>query len=129
MTEKNNITILYVDDEESNLFLFKVSFQSKYHVLTASSPFEALDLLEDRHDEIIVVISDMRMPEMNGIDFIKSAREKYDNIYYYILTGFDFNNQIDEALKQNIIQEFFTKPFNTKEIQEAIDNALSGISE
>lgn len=124
MPEKNNVMVLYVDDEESNLFLFKVSFQSRYNILTAISPAEGLEKLEKYHDRIIVVISDMRMPQMNGIEFIETAKNKFKNIFYYILTGYDYSEEIDQALKKDLIQNFFTKPFDTGEINQAIEHAI-----
>ncbi len=124
MVDSQNITILYVDDEEANLFLFKVNFETKYSVYTAESGPKGLEELDLHGDEIIVVISDMRMPDMNGIEFIRKAREKYDNILYFILTGFDYNDEIDQALQEKVIHKFFTKPFDMAEIESSIKEAL-----
>ena len=121
---KENITILYVDDEEINLVLFKKSFEKIYNVITAVSGEDGLIKLTAYKNDIIVVISDMRMPGMNGIEFIKEARKKHDNIAYFILTGFDYNDEIDQALKTKVIHRFFTKPFNINKIQEAIHDDL-----
>jgi response regulator RpfG family c-di-GMP phosphodiesterase len=119
-----NITILYVDDEQTNLILFEYSFKGIFNVITAVSGPEGLDKLEDYKDDIIVVISDMRMPKMNGIQFIKEARKKFNNIAYFILTAFDYNDEIDEALKGNVIHKFFTKPFKINEIKNAVMGAV-----
>lgn len=124
MSEEKNITILYVDDEEANLFLFKNLFKKKYNVITAISGMEGLKKLENYKDDIIVVISDMRMPNMNGLEFIQTARATYSNIAYYILTGYAFSDDIEIALENNVIQKFFTKPFNYKEIDAAIQDSL-----
>ena len=124
MSEQKNITILYVDDEETNLFLLRVTFESKYKVLTANSGEEGLNKLEEHKDEIIVVISDMSMPGMNGVEFIKKAKENHSQISYFILTGYDYNDQIDEALKSNVIQKFFTKPFDAAQIEDAVEEAF-----
>ena len=121
---KENVTILYVDDEEMNLTLFEMSFQNMYTVISAISGEEGLLKLQDYKDDIIVVISDMRMPNMNGIEFIKEARKEHLNIAYFILTGFDYNDEIDDALNTNLIQKFFTKPFKIKEIQQAVYDAV-----
>lgn len=124
MSDQKDITILYVDDEETNLFLLKVTFESKYKVLTANSGEEGLKMLEQHQDEIIVVISDMSMPGMNGVEFIQHAKENHEKISYFILTGYDYNDQIDEALKSNVIQKFFTKPFDAAQIEDAIEEAF-----
>lgn len=128
MSERKNITILYVDDEETNLFLLRVTFESKYKVLTALSGEGGLQKLEENKDDIIVVISDMSMPGMNGVEFINQAKERYDKISYFILTGYDYNDQIDEALKKNVIQKFFTKPFNAAQIEDAIEEAFFNLN-
>lgn len=124
MSDSSNIAILYVDDEDINLFLFRATFEPKYTVITASSGQEGLDKLKAYHDKIIVVISDMNMPQMNGIEFIAQARQSYSNIAYFILTGYDYNQEIDQALKTNTIQKFFTKPFVVEEIEAAVEAAF-----
>jgi two-component system response regulator (stage 0 sporulation protein F) len=73
--EKKDITILYVDDEQVNLRIFEINFRKRYNVITAVSGEQGLEKLEENGD-IIVVVSDMKMPGMNGIEFIKKAREK-----------------------------------------------------
>lgn len=128
MNKVKEITILYVDDEELNLFIFNKSFNHKYTVLTASSGKEGLDKLSGHQDEIIVVISDMRMPVMNGVEFITKAKKIYDNIEYFILTGFEFNSEIKEAVENKIIQKFFTKPFDFEEICLTIDKVVERLN-
>ena len=120
MSTEQNVTILYVDDEETNLFLFKTSFERKYSVFTASSGSRGLEKLDNHKDEIIAVISDMRMPLMNGLEFIKKAKEKYDDIAYFILSAYDHNAEIDEAIKNNIVRNYFTKPLELSEVESAI---------
>jgi len=127
MRDLASITILYVDDEDINLFLFKSSFEPKYEVITARSGKEGLEKLDGYHDKIIVVISDMNMPMMNGIEFIEEARKTYQNIAYFILTGYDYNQEIDRALKSDVIQKFFTKPFISAEIEAAVEQAFRAI--
>ena len=97
--------ILYVDDEEANLFIFKAHFRRKYHILTAPSGIAALDILEKYYNEIAIVISDMRMPVLNGLEFVTRAKEKYSDITYFILTGFDQNDKIDTAVENNLIAQ------------------------
>lgn len=125
--KNEDVTILYVDDEEVNLFLFKRSFSKTYNVITATNGQGGLDMLQKHFDQIIVVISDQRMPGMTGVEFIRKAKELHDNIVYFILTGFEYNDQINEALASNTIQKFFTKPFNYSEINQAIQDALAGM--
>lgn len=122
------ITVLYVDDEEINLFLFERSFKNLYNIITATSAEEGLKSLESHAHDIIVVISDMRMPGMSGLEFIRAAKSKYNNIAYFILTAFDYNEEINKALDEKLINKFFTKPFDTEAIRSAIENALKDLN-
>ena len=120
---KENVTLLYVDDEPINLTVFELNFNKKFNVITAVSGEDGLLKLEGNKD-IIVVISDMKMPGMNGVEFIKKAKADFLNIAYFILTGFDITDEISEALENNLIQKYFRKPFNVKEISDAIEEAI-----
>ena len=66
--------ILYVDDEVINLELLQLTFMNEFKVVTALSAREGLDELE-KDPDIRVVISDLKMPEMNGLDFIKMVKQ------------------------------------------------------
>jgi response regulator RpfG family c-di-GMP phosphodiesterase len=122
MSEK--ITILYVDDENINLLLFKVNFQKKFNIITAQSGYEGLEQLR-AHPEIVIVISDMKMPGINGIEFIKLAKVEFPNIVYFILTGFDITPEIEDALSSKLIHRYYSKPFNVNEIEDSINQAMS----
>jgi response regulator RpfG family c-di-GMP phosphodiesterase len=114
------ITILYVDDEDINLFLFERSFSSLYKVITANSGEEGLKKLEESSQDIIMVISDMRMPVMDGLEFVRKAKEKFRNIAYYVLTAFTFSEEIDKAMAEKLIDNFFTKPFDIELIKAEV---------
>ncbi|MDA3866405.1 MAG: response regulator [Salinivirgaceae bacterium] len=121
----NQYKILYVDDEEINLELFAINFNDSYEVLTAHDGYGGLEVLDSNID-VSIVISDMKMPAMNGIEFIKKARQKYPNKKYYILTGFDITNDIEEALSNGLILEYFCKPFEIEKMHRIIAEALNG---
>jgi len=116
-------TILYVDDEEINLMLFDLNFKNKFNIITAMSARQGLKILKE-HTVVSVVISDMRMPEMNGIEFIKKAKENYPGINYFILTGYDINKEISSALQSGLINAYFKKPFNISEIESSINEII-----
>jgi len=120
---EKQVNILYVDDEEINLQLFLLVFKKKFNVITAESGFEGLKRLEENKD-ISVVISDMKMPKMNGIEFINKAKKKYRNLSCFILTGFEITQEIAQALDEKLINRYFKKPFNSKEIENTINEFL-----
>lgn len=125
MSEKR--TILYVDDEQTNLLLFKLNFQKRYDVITGMSGFEGLEHLRNNKG-IVIVISDMKMPGMDGIEFIKTAKIEFPNVKFYILTGFDITPEIEDALANNLIHQYFCKPFKIKEIEETINIVLGNLN-
>ncbi len=113
------IKLLYVDDEPMNLKLFTANFKNRFDVLVAHSGHEGLKQMKN-DPGISAVISDMRMPEMSGMEFIRTAKEDYPDVSYFILTGYDMTDEISEALKQGLIQKFFRKPFDIKDIEESV---------
>ena len=121
MNEKPKI--LYVDDEIVNLQLFQLIFSNKYEVFTAENGLKGLELLDNNHN-VSIVISDMKMPFMNGIEFIQKSKAKYQKISYFILTGYEITNEIQEALNLGLIVKYFRKPFNKSEIDSEIELAL-----
>lgn len=111
MSDKS-LTILYVDDEEVNLFLFQRMFESRFNVLTANGAEGALALLNAHPDSIDAVISDMRMPGMDGLTFIRLARELFPNTGFYLLTAYLNSPEIEKAIEDKIIRKAFTKPLD-----------------
>lgn len=122
MIDGKKMTILYVDDEAINLFLFTTTFKNKYNVITAASGQEALQKLEVNSKDINVIISDMRMPEMNGVEFIEEAKKGFKEKSFFILTAYSYEENVEKALKADLIKSVFTKPFNVAEIVRAVDN-------
>lgn len=120
----DKITILYVDDEPINLMLFELNFKSKYNILIAENAHEGTKILKN-NPSIPIVISDLKMPEINGITFLKNVKSSYPKCSCFLLTGFDITPEIQEAIEEKIIIKYLSKPFITKEIIEAIETALN----
>jgi two-component system response regulator (stage 0 sporulation protein F) len=121
MDEK--IKILYVDDESFNLLIFESLFENKYEVITAELGDIGLEILKSNLD-IRLVVSDMRMPLMDGIEFITKAKALYPQIHYFILSGYDITPKILEALSSGLIVNYFQKPFEASEIEASFDEVL-----
>jgi len=116
-------TILYVDDEPINLKLFEINFKKQYEVITAIDGYDGLAQLE-KNTTIKAVVSDMKMPRMNGIEFIKKAKEKYTDAKFFMLSGFETTPEIESALEKGLILRYFRKPFNITEISIALEDAI-----
>lgn len=117
--------ILYVDDEHINVLLFSANFEKKYNVLTAYDGKSGLDLIAE-HKDIKLVFSDMKMPLMNGLEFINKAKEISPDVHCYILTGFNVSSEIMEAIKRGEVRRYFQKPLMMKQISAEIEDVISG---
>ena len=120
----SRIKILYVDDEQINLELFKLHLEVEYDVFTALNGQTGLELLKD-HPDIKVVISDMKMPVMNGIEFITQVKERYQDIRCYIFTGYDITPQIRDSITDGLILDCLSKPFELTRMNLAIRKAIA----
>lgn len=119
----NKINVLYIDDEPVNIMLFAVNLKNKFNIITGKSGLEGLDLLR-QNPHINVVVSDMRMPGMNGIEFIKQAKQEFPENSYYIFSGFDKTPEIENAINTKLINQYFNKPINYREIEKTILNDM-----
>lgn len=117
MDEK--ITVLYVDDEPINLDIFRLSLRNYCDVLTAESGDAGLHILNNE-DGIKHVITDFKMPGMDGLEFIKLAKNEHPDIKFYILSGFNLTPKFSDALHQKIIVDFFEKPIDFNKILRAL---------
>lgn len=115
--------ILYVDDEIINLELLQLTFMNDYEVLTAKSAKEGLRLLE-LHPDIHVVISDLKMPVMNGLDFIKVVKQKDPARVCMLLTGFMESEVMLEGFNKELIFRYIMKPWEKNHLDETIQEAL-----
>jgi CheY-like chemotaxis protein len=120
--------LLYVDDEFVNLQLFKFNFKNDYELLLASSGLEALSMLEDNPD-IKVIISDLKMPGLNGIELIKKIKEKDANKVCVLLTAYLESESIDEAVDKKLIFKYVVKPWKKAALFTSIQEAFSLASE
>lgn len=117
-------TVLYVDDEVINLKVFAISFRKKFNIITAESAAEGLDILKNNPD-IQIVITDMKMPMMNGLEFIRAAKPIFTNIKFFILTGFEQTPEISQAIEDDLVVAYFKKPFSMPKIEEAISTVTA----
>jgi len=114
----NKISILYVDDEENNLLSFKATFRLKYKVLTAISGNDALEILKKK--PIDIIITDQRMPEMTGVEFLEKAMEINAEPMRILLTGYTDMTAVIDAVNKGKIFHYLTKPWNESELDETI---------
>jgi response regulator RpfG family c-di-GMP phosphodiesterase len=115
------ISVLYVDDEENNLFSFKATFRIKYQVHTAISGAEALRILETK--PVHIIITDQRMPEMTGVEFLEKVLVKYPDPMRILLTGYADMGAVVDAVNKGKIFHYLAKPWNEEELDITITRA------
>ena len=120
--------VLYVDDEVMNLFLFENLLANNFDIETTKSPEKGLEIVKE-NPGFDVVISDMKMPGMNGLEFIKQAKEFYNKCPYLILSGYHKIPEIEDALEEGLICNFLQKPFEVEEISATIHREIEAFQE
>jgi response regulator RpfG family c-di-GMP phosphodiesterase len=115
--------VLYVDDEEINLELFQLTFLNELQVFTAQSASEGLQILKE-HPEIKLVISDLKMSGMNGLEFIKEVKGRDPDKVCMLLTGFMESEVMMEAFNKELIFRYMMKPWKKNELLENIQTVL-----
>lgn len=116
------LRILLVDDELNVLkSLKRVLVRSGYDVLTACSGFEALEILAA--NQIEIVITDFRMPEMNGADLLRQVKINWPDCVNLVLSGYADFKSVVELLNQGLVFRFLEKPWVDSELLENISEA------
>ncbi|MDB5013535.1 MAG: hupR [Daejeonella sp.] len=118
----NKINILYVDDEENNLLSFKANFRFKYNVNISISADDAMTILEKKPIEII--ITDQRMPNITGIEFLEKVLQIYPDPIRILLTGYADMNAVIDAVNKGKIYHYLSKPWNEEELDSTIARAF-----
>jgi len=116
-------TVLLLDDEENVLrSLVRLFRRDGYNILTANSVRQAFDLLAS--NTVQVIVSDQRMPDMSGTEFLGRVRDLYPDTIRMVLSGYTDVATITEAINRGAIYRFLTKPWNDEELREHIHAAF-----
>lgn len=111
-------TILLVDDSEEFVKTTKILLQ-EYALDTAYSALEALDFLEKKVPDIILI--DLVMPKMSGLELMKIVKEKYPSVIMAALTGIDEEETLDECRALGVTEYLIKGALSTKELKETLD--------
>jgi len=122
-TGGEEIRILFVDDEPNILSAMKRVFHyENYTILTALSGMEGLDILEREH--IHLVVSDYRMPSMNGVEFLAEVCKRWPHTVRIVLSGYADTSAIIGAINKGQIYKFIPKPWNDEELKVTIATSI-----
>lgn len=120
MSNKDNrIRILYIDDEVHNLTVFKSAFRKDYEIYTATSPSIGEALLEQK--DIQVILTDQKMPETTGVEFLDKVVHSHPNTVRILITGYSDINVVIDAVNRGRIHHYVTKPYKPENLKKVID--------
>lgn len=106
------------------MFVLSRRFEDDFKVLTSNSTVEAIDLLEKNKGDIHALITDVKMPDMTGLQMIAKAKENLNGVPCFLLTGYDQHEEIEKALASKTVIKIFKKPFDYNEISNTLKEHL-----
>jgi response regulator RpfG family c-di-GMP phosphodiesterase len=125
MPLKYKHTILLLDDEKSiTNALQRLLHRENYCILTAAGGEEALELMKRQERPVSLIISDQRMPGMNGARFLEESKKVCPNAVRFLLTGYSDMDSIVEAVNKGEIHRYLTKPWNDGDLLVQIRQSL-----
>lgn len=117
----SKISLLYLDDEVVQLDLFEQMFRDDYDVRIAETVETARRMLAERAAD--VVISDQRMPDVKGTEFLREVAASYPSSYRILLTGRSKVGDVIHELGSGVINLFMTKPWTEQHMRQALERA------
>lgn len=121
-TKPKKLKLLVVDDEPDNLDLLYRTFRRDFNVLKADSGVNALEVLASE-GEVAVIISDQRMPEMKGTEFLSKTVPQFPDTVRIILTGFTDIEDLVDAINAGQVYKYITKPWDPGELKAVVQRA------
>lgn len=125
--KEKKYSLLYVDDEATNLRVFKSNFRKYFKVFTTTNPLEGIEILKE--NDIQVIVTDQRMPEMTGTEFLEKILPDHPDVIKIILTGFTDIEAIKDGINRCGIYKYITKPWNFEEMKAVLERGLESYQE
>ncbi len=114
------LSLIYLDDEEINLILFKEMFKKDFDIYTTTSPHEAIDYVVN--NEIDFILTDQLMPVMTGVEFLLELEEMEfpANPKKIIISGYTKEGEVSEAIERKLIDKFVSKPWSYDKLKDLL---------
>jgi ActR/RegA family two-component response regulator len=119
-----NKKILFVDDEKNILNAYKRNLRNQFQIYLADNPATALEIIK-RYGPFACVISDLKMPEMDGLTLLEKIKELAPDTVRILLTGYADLNTAIEAINKGNLFRLLTKPCSMKDMEIAINDAIA----
>lgn len=114
------LSLIYLDDEEINLILFKEMFKRDFDIHTTTNPHEAIEYV--RNNDVDFVLTDQLMPVMTGVEFLRELEgiQVPSNPKKIIISGYTREGEVNEALERKLIDRFVSKPWNYDKLKDLL---------
>lgn len=121
---KKDYAILYIDDEQSNLRVFKNTFRRDFTIYLASSAANGIEVLKE--NKIDVIITDQRMPGKTGLELLRELHEMFPHIppHRLMVSGYAAPADIDSAFREYGLFQFISKPWEADSLKQVILNVI-----
>lgn len=116
------VKILFVDDEKNNLESFKANFRRDFKIYLAESGPEGLEIFKQQED-LNIILTDQRMPEMTGIEFLVEVQKINPEPMRILITGYTDINAVIDAINKGQVYRYLTKPWEYEDLKATIFNA------
>lgn len=120
--EQSKLKLMVVDDEPDNLDLLYRTFRREFRVYKADSARGALSILE-KEGEMAIIISDQRMPEMYGTEFLSQTVDRFPDTIRILLTGYTDVEDLVEAINSGQVFKYITKPWSPEALKSVVQQA------
>ena len=118
------INVLYVDDEIDNLNAFKAVFRRDFEVFIAESANEGMKIIENKENDIHIVLTDQRMPNITGVEFLASLVKDFPQIMRVLVTGYADLATVIDAINKGEVYRYVSKPWDNVELKNLILQAF-----
>jgi signal transduction histidine kinase len=125
MTRKAKHCLLVVDDEADLVHSVQDLLRFDYRVLGATRAADGLKIMEQ--EQVHIVMSDQRMPEMTGVEFLKRLRQSYPDVVRLLFTAYADIKAVTDAINQGSVYRYITKPFEPQELQAVLKQAVEHV--
>ncbi len=116
--------ILYVDDEEKSLKYFKRALEDDFQIHTATSAADGLKILQEHGRNIGIILTDQRMPDETGVEFLEKTRPINPKAIRMLVTAFSDLNAAIDAVNTGAIYKYITKPWEPQEFEITLKRAM-----
>ncbi len=122
--DHKQFSILYVDDEPQALKYFTKAYTNDFNILTASGAEAAMKLLEEKGDEIGVLLTDQRMPGQTGVDLLNKVRKQWPGVVRIITTAYSDLEDAIESVNSGGVHQYVTKPWDVRDLKGILMRAM-----